>query len=214
MNFRAIAICAFAISTFYGSLCAQTQAASSATVPALVNFSGRAVDPQGKALTEVTGISFAVYKDQYEGTPLWLETQNVQPDARGAYTVQLGAATAHGLPLELFSSGEARWLGVRINGNEEQTRVLLLSVPYALKAADAQTLGGLPPSAFVLAAPGAINASASASSPSPSSSQEITPPVGGSGSQNYIPIWTDSTGDLGQFDPVSGGVRLNCQGRY
>jgi hypothetical protein len=31
--------------------------------------------------------------------------------------------------------------------------VLLLSVPYALKAADAETIGGLPPSAFVLAAP-------------------------------------------------------------
>jgi hypothetical protein len=28
-----------------------------------------------------------------------------------------------------------------------------VSVPYALKAADAETVGGLPPSAFVLAAP-------------------------------------------------------------
>ena len=39
-----------------------------------------------------------------------------------------------------------------MNGGEEQPRVLLLSVPYALQAADAQTLGGLPPSAFMLAA--------------------------------------------------------------
>ena len=30
--------------------------------------------------------------------------------------------------------------------------MLLLSVPYALKAADAETVGGLPASAFVLAA--------------------------------------------------------------
>jgi hypothetical protein len=43
--------------------------------------------------------------------------------------------------------------GVRIAEQEEQPRVLLLSVPYAPKAGDAATLGGLPPSAFVLAAP-------------------------------------------------------------
>ena len=72
---------------------------------------------------------------------------------------------------------------------------MLLAVPYALKAADAQTLGGLPPSAFVLAAPGAVNSNSVASSAS--SPQTTTPPVGGSGTQNYIPIWTDSTGDLG-----------------
>ena len=166
-----------------------------ATVPRMVNFSGRAVDVQGRPITGITGITFAIYNGHSEGAPLWLETQNVQPDGRGNYSVQLGATKSEGLPLELFASGEARWLGVRVNGDEEQPRVLLLSVPYALQAADAQTLGGLPPSAFVLAAPGAANinsVAASASSP-----QTTTPPVGGTGTQNYIPIWTDSTGDLG-----------------
>jgi hypothetical protein len=73
-------------------------------------------------------------KDQYEGSPLWLETQNVQADAKGNYTVQLGATKAEGLPLDLVTSGEARWLGVTINGGQEQPRVLLLSVPYAVEA--------------------------------------------------------------------------------
>ena len=82
-----------------------------------------------------------------------METQNVMADAKGNYTVQLGATKPDGLPLDLFTSGEARWLGVRVNGGEEQPRVLLLSVPYALKAADAETVGGLPASAFILAAP-------------------------------------------------------------
>jgi hypothetical protein len=127
--------------------------ASSAVVPKLVNFSGRAADMQGKAIAGIAGVTFAIYRDQSEGAPLWLETQNVTADAKGNYTVQLGATKPDGLPLELFSSGEARWLGVRVNGGEEQPRVLLLSVPYALKAADAETVGGLPASAFVLAAP-------------------------------------------------------------
>jgi hypothetical protein len=53
----------------------------------------------------------------------------------------------------LFSSGEARWLGVQVQGQAEQPRTLLLSVPYALKALDAETIHGMPLSAFVLAAP-------------------------------------------------------------
>src|SRR5207245_3841386 len=51
------------------------------------------------------------------------------------------------------ASGEARWLAVQVAGQPEQPRTLLVAVPYALKAADAQTIGGLPPSAFILAAP-------------------------------------------------------------
>jgi hypothetical protein len=116
-----------------------------------VNFSGKAADAQGKPIAGIVGVTFAIYKDNYEGAPLWMESQNAQADARGNYTVQLGATKPDGLTLELFSSGEARWLGVRLNRGEEQPRVLLLSVPYALKAADAETVGGLPASAFVLA---------------------------------------------------------------
>jgi hypothetical protein len=65
----------------------------------------------------------------------------------------MGATLAEGMPLELFTSGEPRWLGVQFNraGESEQPRALLVSVPYALKAADADTLGGNPLSAFVLA---------------------------------------------------------------
>src|ERR1700678_4209725 len=130
----------------------------------MVNYSGKAVDAQSKAFTGVGGITFAIYKDQTDGAPLWLETQNVQADAKGNYSAQLGATKPEGMALDLFSSGEARWLGVRVNGGEEQPRVMLLSVPYALKAGDAETVGGLPPSAFVLAAPVAVGSSASSTS--------------------------------------------------
>ena len=72
-------------------------------------------------------------------------------DGTGHYRVQLGATLANGVPMDLFATGEARWLEVQIAGRPPQPRVLLASVPYALKAADAATLGGLPASAFVLA---------------------------------------------------------------
>src|SRR5580698_4121703 len=134
-------------------LMAQNSASTGDVVPHLVNYSGKILDPAGKPLSGIAGVTFAIYKDQSEGSPLWLETQNVTADGRGNYTVQLGTTKPDGLPLALFSSAEARWLGVTVNGGAEQPRVLLLSVPYALKAADAETVGGLPASAFVLAAP-------------------------------------------------------------
>ena len=142
---------------------------SSAIVPRLVNFSGKATDVHGRVISGVAGATFAIYKDQYEGAALWTETQNIRPDADGNYTVQLGATKSEGVPLELFTTSEARWLGVRINNGEEQPRVLLVSVPYALKAADADTLGGKPLSAFQLApeSSGGATNNASASEPQP-----------------------------------------------
>jgi hypothetical protein len=178
---------------------------SSASVPRLVNFSGKATDAQRRSISGATGVTFSIYKEQYEGSPLWMETQNVQADKSGNYTAQLGATKSEGLPIELFSSGEARWLGVRVNGGEEQPRVLLLSVPYALKAADAQTLGGLPPSAFVLAAPvvGAANPEASGASGAATSSSAVPPPatITGSGTANFVSLFTGAStvGDSALF---------------
>lgn len=167
-----------------------TSRSSAMVVPPLVNFSGRALDTQGKAVSGTVGLTFAIYKEQYEGPPLWLETQNVQADTKGNYTVQLGATKSAGLPLSLFSSGEAHWLGVSVNGEVELPRVLLLSVPYALKAADAQTLGGLPPSAFILA--GSLPQGAS-TTPAAETGAILEPTVGGSGTPGFLPVWADSS---------------------
>jgi len=178
-------------------------------VPPLVNFTSTLTDVNGKPLTGMVGVTFFLYKDSQQGAPLWMETQNVQPDENGHYSVMLGATISTGLPANLFSSGEAHWLGVQVQGEAERPRVMLLSVPYAMKAGDAQTVGGLPASAFVMAQPGA-------STSSPASSQSARPghpkpPLGGSGVQNYIPLWTDNSGDLGdsmlfQFGTSAVGV--------
>ena len=171
------------------------QALSTTTVPRLVNFSGRVSDAPGRALSGSAGVTFAIYSEQSGGAPLWVETQSVVIDAKGNYTAQLGITKPDGLPLDLFTSGEARWLGVRINGGEEQPRVMLLSVPYALKAGDAATIGGLPPSAFMLAAPPVAGALAtegttsnSASAPPASSNVTTT-----GGTANTLPLFTTAT---------------------
>jgi len=143
---------------------------STAVVPPLVSFSGALTDGSGKPISAVVGVTFALYRESQGGAPLWLETQNVYPDKTGHYTVLLGSTTSTGLPPDLFATGEPRWLGVQVQGQAEQPRISLSSVPYSLKAADAQTLGGLPASAFVLAAPianSSTGATAALSTPQP-----------------------------------------------
>jgi hypothetical protein len=164
---------------------------TNSVVPTLVNFNGTLADANGKPLAGTVGVTFYLYKEEQGGSPLWMETQNIAADKSGHYTVVLGSTTGQGLPTSLFASGEARWLGVQAQGQAEQTRVLLLSVPYALKAGDAQTVGGLSPSAFVLAT--APNANLSASSASGSNTNSNAPPLSGTGKANYLPIWTNAT---------------------
>ena len=134
------------------------------TVPHLLNFNGVLRDPSGNPRTGTVGITFSIYGDPSSSTTLWQETQNVQLNAAGRYNVFLGSATTDGVPLDLFRSGEPRWLGAQVllPGEREQPRVLLVSVPYALRAADAETLGGLPASAFVKLPPTSTERDASA----------------------------------------------------
>ena len=103
------------------------------------------------------------------------------------------------MPQDVFVSGEARWLGVQVAGQEEQPRVVLAAVPYSLKAADAETIGGLPASAFVLAnGTNGSTTSVSAGTSSARNAGERTPahpPVTGKGVVNFIPMW-DKASDI------------------
>jgi len=197
-----------AVSMFCSVLDAQQPAASASSgiVPHLVNFAGKATDAQGKILTGIVGATFAIYQDQSEGAPLWIETQNVQADAKGNYTAQLGATTPDGLPLDLFTSGEARWLGVAINGGPEQPRVLLLSVPYALKAADAETLGGKPLSAFQLAPQGSNGSTpangSSQTAPATEQANEIVCSSGTACKTGFVPLFSSNGGSAHVSDSI------------
>jgi hypothetical protein len=163
-------------------------------VPRLVKLAGAFKDEQGKARTGAVGVTFALYKEQEGGTALWLETQSVELDEQGRYTVLLGATKNEGLPLELFAAGEPRWLGVQVNLPKEleQPRVLLVSVPYALKAADAETLGGKPLSSFMLASP-VSGGGAGVGTVFPTTGAIGAATIGGGGTQNFVAKF-DATG--------------------
>jgi len=185
----------FVLAMAFASLCAAQAPENLTVVPNLVSFSGRLADVTGKPVTSITGVTFLLYKDEQGGTPLWLETQNVTPDKSGHYSVQLGSTNAHGVPSDIFQSGEARWLATQIANEPEQPRTLLVAVPYAMKARDAETIGGLPPSAFVLAAPAAAPstaASASATSSNAAAPTSSTVTTSG-GTVNTLPLFSTAT---------------------
>jgi hypothetical protein len=180
-------------------------ATTAAQVPRLVRFTGTVkgavVDTtangivlgRGVAPTNVVAITFSLYAEQSGGVPLWSEVQNVRVDAAGHYTIQLGSTKADGLPVELFSAAQAQWLGVQLQGQAEQPRVMLVSVPYALKAADAETFGGKPPSAYMQTA----DSDGSSSSGGVGSTQKIKNDhpltLSGSGTTDYVPLWTNAS---------------------
>jgi hypothetical protein len=200
----------------------QNAAPEAEPVPRLVQFSGVLRDGAGRTVTGAANVTFAIYAEQEGGAAIWSETQNVLADANGHYSAVLGAATAGGFPAELFGTGESRWLGVAVARQAEVPRALLASVPYALKAGDAQTLGGLPASSYVTTeqlaarttatpsttifaggasaaevAPAATPAEASAGMASggdgaEASSQSVTQ-LSGAGTAQYLPLWTSSS---------------------
>jgi hypothetical protein len=163
--------------------------ASSVLVPRLIRFGGTLATDSGGAATHAR-VTFALYRDQIGGSPLWTETQDVQEDNAGRYAVSLGSSRAEGLPLELFTSLQARWLGVRREGEKEQPRILLLTVPYALKAADTETLGGKPPSAYAAAAPSGDGNSAAGPGGTDLNGRAPLAQISGSGTTNFVPLWT------------------------
>jgi len=125
---------------------------STGHIPLVIKWSGALkanVDPS--PLPTTVQATFTIFKDQEGGAPLWLEEQTIQLDRMGRYSVGLGSNYPEGVPIDIFSAGDARWLEVTADGYVQAPRTPLLSVPYALKASDADTLAGKPASSFVLA---------------------------------------------------------------
>jgi hypothetical protein len=122
-------------------------------VPRVVRFNGTLHEGTGDAASGVAGLICSLYELPEGGTPLWSEEETVKLDEQGRYTVLLGASLPDGLPVDLFAAGKALWLGVQAQqpGAAEQPRVALVAVPYALKAAEADKLGGKSAEDFVLA---------------------------------------------------------------
>jgi len=162
--------------------------AAAPVVPQQVRYTGKLATRAGDMVEAV----FHIYAAAEGGEPLWTETQKVTIGEDGSYSVLLGSADPNGLPQTVFAGGVARWLGVSVERGVEQDRVMLASVPYAMKSADAEALAGHSAADFVTQEQLSALAlqSSRAASPSPAFSPETSGTLTGSGTAGTIPLWT------------------------
>lgn len=123
-------------------------------------FQGRLVRADGQPETSPQTLTFSIYASATGGTPLFTETHVDVPVNNGVYVVELGETQ----PLSNVFAGQVRYLGVALQSQSElQPRLVIASVPYALKAAESQTLGGSTKDDFAAASHGHGNATTSSS---------------------------------------------------
>ncbi len=87
-------------------------------------------------------VVFSIYGSHDQKNPLWQETQNIRPEQDGRYTVFLGALVSGRLPSFVLDATEPRWLGVRVGGEDNEQRTLLVR-PFS----DSKALTGIVPAA-------------------------------------------------------------------
>ncbi|HWG20185.1 MAG TPA: hypothetical protein VG225_06610 [Terracidiphilus sp.] len=176
-------------------------ASAAPVIPQQVRYSGKLANRAGQTVDAV----FRIYAVQQDGEPLWTETQRIPVGEDGSYSVLLGSTDPSGLPQAVFAAGVARWLGVSVERAPELDRVLLASVPYAMKAGDAETVGGLPAARFVTQEQIAAISKTFAAQAAQANVTNTT--LLGSGTTNYVPLWTSSS-TLGNSAMYQNGTRL------
>jgi hypothetical protein len=182
------------------------RAPTPSVVPSLMRYSGMATNRAGDTVEMV----FRVYTVEQGGDPLWSELQRVQVDGRGLYSVLLGAASADGLPHGVFAAGQGKWLGVSIERAEEQPRVKLAAVAYAMKAADSETLNGRGWADFVTQDQLASRLAASALTAEVLTKTLPSDGQTGSGTANYLAYWTGAS-SLGNSAIYQSGTSTSPQ---
>jgi hypothetical protein len=125
--------------------------ALTSVAPTFIPVSGELRTPDGQPRTGNVLLIISLYEAKDDPAPRWIEHQVVTLDAAGRYSVQFGGTREDGLPADLFTGVPGmRWLGVAVEGEVEGPRVGLVSVPYAVKAASADALGGKTANEYVL----------------------------------------------------------------
>lgn len=199
-----VAIALFFVVAHAPGVNGQTSAA-----PPYVAVSGTFRPADGQPPAPVETVTLSLYATAEGGSPLWQESQAIAVDAEGRYTFALGATSDRGAPPAPFASGDAQWLSVQFTrpGEVEGPRIRIATVPYALKATDADTLGGRPASAYALAAP---DSTASVASSDATSADRPTPKIVLTGTTNYVAKYLN-TADVGNsaIYETNGSVGIN-----
>jgi hypothetical protein len=190
-------------------LAQSSQSASSPSVPRLINITGVFRPANGQPAAAVETVTLSIYADQEGGAPVWQETQTIALDAQGRYALILGSTHPEGIPAAVFGAGEAKWLGTVFEraGEVEGPRIRITSVPYALRASDADTLGGRPASDYQLTTGATVREGSSGSASvesTPGESANLVQP----GVQNFLAKYLPGGADVGTSAVYEAGGKV------
>ncbi len=126
----ALAACAFALAS----------ATALASVPTTIGFSARLVDERsGDPVEGAHRISFEIFTADVAGTSVWQEGREVTIED-GLLLTDIGSSR----PLDsTVFDGRKLWLEIKVDDVKMEPRMPLDSVPYAVHAASADSVGGL-----------------------------------------------------------------------
>jgi len=106
-----------------------------AAVPQTIKYQGYLKDNTGVPVNTATSIRFSLYSSNpARNNPVWTETKDVTP-SNGIYSTQLGSSSPITAPFDV-----PYWLGVKVEGDAEMALQALASVPYAKRAAVADSV--------------------------------------------------------------------------
>ncbi len=111
-----------------------------ADIPRKIHYQGRITKTSNGPIAPGTyRFTFRIYDSETGGTPLWTETQTVEIDQTGYFSLNLGEVT----PLELDFT-KPYWLSVEVNDDGEMSpRLPLLSVGYSINSDELDGLDSL-----------------------------------------------------------------------
>ncbi|MBU0687451.1 MAG: hypothetical protein KKB81_06375, partial [Candidatus Margulisbacteria bacterium] len=112
-----------------------------ADVPDKMSFEGRLTDTSDNPITTSTTLQFGIHSAASGGTQVWTSgSYTVTPDTNGVFHVVLGSQSDAINP-DIFDA-PVRYIEVIVEGERLTPRAEIVSVGYAFKADDAQTLMG------------------------------------------------------------------------
>jgi len=198
-----VVLCASAVSA------QSTDSPSSESVPRLVTITGTFRPADGQRAGTFETVTVSLYAESEGGTPVWQERQTIAIDAQGHYSLVLGANSPDGIPAAVFGELAAQWMSTAFEraGEIEGPRRRVTSTPYAIRAADADTLGGLPASAYLRAPDTKRSATDTKSA---TAAKDVQANVVLAGTTNFLAKYVNGAdvGNSGVFEAVGGAVGM------
>lgn len=140
MNLRLLVLVSFKRVLCLAALFFALAPLASAQVPSQVPFQGLLLDSGGAPVTDAVDLDFELFDDLTAGASLWSESQSGVMVTDGVYSVTLGAVTP--ISSAVLGAGGA-FLSITVDGELLTPRQQLLSVPFALRAAEAGQVGSV-----------------------------------------------------------------------